>query len=99
MKQTVYKSTFMDAFQSVRPGNFSYGGLEVLFDYFEELEESTGEEIELDVIAICCEYSELTHEEVRSNYNLDEDDDVIDYLESNTQVIEVDDNTVIIQDF
>lgn len=99
MKQTVYKSTFIDAFQAVRPDNFSYDGLEALFDYFEELEESTGQEIELDVIAICCEYSELTHEEVRSNYNLDEDEDVIDYLENNTQVIEVDDNTVIIQDF
>jgi len=35
-----------------RKTNFSYEGLEILFEYLEELEESTGEEIELDVIAL-----------------------------------------------
>lgn len=58
MKQSVNFSMFVDAFRSVRPDNFSYEGLEVLFDYFESYEEETGHEIELDVIAICCEYSE-----------------------------------------
>lgn len=38
--------------------NFSYEGLKALFDYLEELEESTGEQINFDPIALCCEYSE-----------------------------------------
>ena len=56
MKQTVSLSDFRDAFQSIRPDNFSYEGLEALFDWLEELDADC--ETELDVIALCCEYSE-----------------------------------------
>lgn len=38
MKTTVQLSDFRDAFQRVRPDNFSYDGLEVLFDYLEDCE-------------------------------------------------------------
>ena len=41
--------------------NFSYDGKKALFDYLEEYEESTGEQIEFDMVAICCEYSEYTN--------------------------------------
>jgi hypothetical protein len=58
MKQTINQYQFADAFRSIRPDNFTYAGLHALFDYLEEYEESCGEEIELDVIALCCEYSE-----------------------------------------
>jgi hypothetical protein len=59
MKTSINKYDFRDAFQKAgRGNNFSYEGLSVLFDYFEEYEDSTGEEIELDVIAICCEFNE-----------------------------------------
>ena len=44
MKQTVYLDTFRNAFQEIRPNNFSYEGLSILFDYFQEFEDSTGEE-------------------------------------------------------
>ena len=100
MKTTVNKYDFRDAFKAAgRENNFSYDGLDVLFDYFEEYEESTGEEIELDVIAICCEYSEETPDEIRANYRLDADYDVMEYLLDNTQVAGVteDGNIIYVQ--
>ena len=59
MITTVSQNDFIDAFLSKRHSNFSYEGLTALFNYLEMLEEDTGEPIELDVIALCCEYSEF----------------------------------------
>jgi NAD(P)-dependent dehydrogenase (short-subunit alcohol dehydrogenase family) len=47
-----------------RKDQFSYEGLELIFDYIEEYEQETGEQIELDVIALCCEWSEDTPEDI-----------------------------------
>ena len=85
MKTSINKYDFRDAFQKAgRENNFSYEGLGVLFDYFEEYEESTGEEIELDVIAICCEFNESTPDEIRDDYGIE--GDLMDYLLDHTQV-------------
>ena len=64
--------------------NFSYSGLTALYDYFSELEDELGESIEFDYISIAGEYSELTIDELRDNYSLDKDIDVIEYLQKNT---------------
>ena len=80
-----------------RMDQFSYEGLEVLFDYLEELSEGTGEPIELDVVALCCDYYESSIQELIDNYNIDlsevdkDDTDSIievvrEYLEDNTAV-------------
>ena len=91
MKTTVNFSEFRDSFQQIRPDNFSYDGQKILFNYFEEFEEDTGEEFELDVIAICCDFSEDSFENIADLYGieLDENDDddekqqqVIDFLQS-----------------
>jgi hypothetical protein len=91
MKTIVYFAEFRDYFHEIRPDNFSYQGLRILFDYLEEYEESTGEEIEFDVIAICCDFSEESFENIADLYGieLDENDDedeqkqqVIDFLQS-----------------
>ena len=109
MKQTVNNSAFHDAFVSYgRTDNFSYEARDMLFDYFEELESDTGEEIELDVIAICCDYREDSLEDVIANSSyieIDvsecEDDDekieiVTDYLNDNTSLVGVtSDNTFV----
>ena len=59
MKQTIDVHDFRDAFGACnRADNFSYEGLGALFDYLEQLEEDIGEEMELDVIAICCDFTE-----------------------------------------
>ena len=58
MKQSINMYAFERAFRNFERDNFSYEGLKALFEYLEEYEEGTGEEIELDVIALCCEYME-----------------------------------------
>ncbi len=89
MKQTVNKYEFEQAFrQADRYDNFGYAGLSALFDYLEEYESSTGEEIELDVISLCCDYS--MHDSAAacaaemsswSKPERDEDEDEADYNE------------------
>jgi hypothetical protein len=58
MYEEVTMHTFQDRFNAIRPDNFSYDGLTALFNYLEELEEDTDNKQELDVIALCCEYTE-----------------------------------------
>ena len=58
MKKSVSITDFMDAFEKMRPANFTYEGLECLYNYLIDYEQDTGTEIELDVIALCCDYSE-----------------------------------------
>ena len=58
MKTTVNFYEFRNWFEKNRPNNFSYDGLIALWKMLEEYEDSTGEEIEFDPIALCCEYSE-----------------------------------------
>jgi len=70
MKQTVQLHDFRDAFRSIRPDNFSYEGLATLWDYLDEYEQSTGEELELDVIAICCDFSENHWETIADYYDV-----------------------------
>ena len=95
MKQTITLSDFRDSFQKIRPENFSYEGLEVLFDYLEQYEQGSGQEIELDVISLCCDYSESLIEDVLKEYNLES----LEELESETMVLKVDDETVIYQNY
>lgn len=61
MKQSINEYQFTQAFVDMnRTENFTYDARKALFSHFESIEEDTGEEIELDVIAICCEYSEFS---------------------------------------
>lgn len=88
MKQTVTESDFINAFvQMNRKENFTYEGRKALYEYFEQYEQDTGEEIELDVIAICCEYSEDHLSDIKANYNIES----LDELRDNTQVVWVSD--------
>ena len=93
MKQTINSSQFHDAFHKIGRGNqFSYEALDVLFNYLEQFEEDTGEEIELDVIALCCEYSESDPLQIAKDYNfalegeLDIPQYVLDVLHDHTSV-------------
>ena len=72
MKTSINKSQFFDEFARMgRKTQFSYAALGMLFDYLEAYEEDTGEEIELDVIAICCDFSEEYCDDIAANYNID----------------------------
>lgn len=95
MKHSINLYQFRDAFNSIRPNNFTYEGLEVLFNWLEELGEDTGEEVELDVIALCCEFTEDSIENVLDNYSLDN----VEELYDNTIVIEVDSDNIIYMNY
>ena len=97
MKTTVNQSEFIDAFHRYdRYKQFGYDALVSLFDYMEQLEEDCGEEMELDVIALCCDYSVDSVADIASNYNIDiadmDDDEarsaVLEYLQHNTTVVD-----------
>jgi hypothetical protein len=96
MKQTVDFYDFKRAFEQIRPDNFSREGLSVLWDYLEQYENDCNEELELDVIALCCDFSEDSTENIANSYDIDlsecetdEDkaEEVKEYLEQETTLI------------
>ena len=69
MKKYVNFSQFCDSFSEERKDTFSYYGKQALFDYLEDYEDDIGEEIELDIVALCCEYTEYADlEELQADY-------------------------------
>jgi hypothetical protein len=87
MKKTISENDFIQAFIDYgRKDNFSYDALRAIFAYLEECEEECETEIELDPIAICCEYTEMAKEDIENDYALD-GADPIEYLNENTFVI------------
>jgi hypothetical protein len=75
MYQTINTvSNFRDEFRACgRIDQFSYEGLGILYAYFEEYENDTGESVELDVIAICCDFSEDSYENIADQYGIELD--------------------------
>ena len=81
MKTSVNTYEFHDALK----GHFSYEGLNALFEYFEELEEDMGYEIDFDPVAIRCEYTEYESlKAVQEDYPHIES---IDHLREYTNVV------------
>ena len=76
-----------------RLDNFGhYEFIQALYDYLENMEEQTGQPYELDVIALCCDLSVMSADEIISDYGLDIGDAdpveyVSDYLNKNTSVV------------
>jgi hypothetical protein len=108
MKTTVYFSEFCDYFHKIRPDNFSYQGLRVLFAHFEEIEDSCGEESELDVIGICCEFSEAKWQVIASDYSIEIDEteneeeqkvQVLDFLADQGTLVGETDHSIVYRQF
>ena len=82
MKQSINFDDFEKAFVDCGRGNqFTHEGLQTLFDMLEEYEEDTGEELELDVIALCCDFSEYESlDELISAYDcIETEDDIAEH--------------------
>ena len=60
IKETVTLNTFLDRFllSHSYKNNFTCEGLEALYDYLEQYSEDIGEDVEFDMIGLCCDYSE-----------------------------------------
>ena len=71
MKEQIGFNQFCDRFREAnRDNQFTYEGKRALFDYLKGYEEDTGQEMELDIIALCCEFCEYSDlEEFLKEYN------------------------------
>jgi hypothetical protein len=94
MKTTIsHASQFRNAFrQADRQDQFSYEAFNMLYEYFEDCDP----DMELDVIAICCDYVEDTVKGIAEAYGLELPEDeteeehrqaVFDYLSDHTSVV------------
>ena len=100
MKITINESMFKDQFRlHGRKDQFSYNGLTALYDHLEEVYGEDSEyEYDLDVIGLCCEYTEYASAldavygstDFECEDSLDEDfkeSEALKYLQKETQVI------------
>lgn len=96
---------FINEFHAYNRGDqFSLDALSALFDYYDEVEV-----FEIDVIGICCDWSELSIDEVLESYNLDIDPDidddedkleaVVDALNDQTYAIALSNGNILLQNF
>ena len=109
MKQTINFSDFCDAFRARdRYDQFGYQALMVIFEYLEEMEESTGQELELDVVAICCDFATQHFADIADAYGIeldptdseeDQKQQVKDFLEVETIVLGETDCEIVYQQF
>ena len=87
--QELTQSDFTAAFHRAGRGNqFSHQALIAMYEYLEE----SGEDIEMDVIGLCCSFSEYTIEEALREYNFD----TLEELSDSHMIIAVDGDTILI---
>lgn len=99
MKTTLNTYDITDALRRDENAAWTYAGAQALAEYLEEYEESTGEELEFDVVAIRCDFSEYSSlEDWVNDYGLQEDslddaheereDNIRSFIRDNGQLIE-----------
>jgi len=107
MKTTLSIYDFRNAFMTLRPDNFSYDGLGLLFEYMEQFEEDTGQDYELDVIALCCDFAEDEARGIAESYRIDvsgmDDEEVeqavMDWLGDNNAFVGVSPSGIVYRSF
>ena len=103
MISTITEYDFINAFdQKNRSANFSVEGRRALFDFLEECDPN----MELDVIGICCDFSEYASlEELKEEYShsipdgLEDDEDVLEHFQDETLVLKLRTGGLVIQSF
>ena len=95
MIQEITFNSFCDAFPESRQDSFTYEGKRALFDYLNSYEEDTGQKVELDIVALCCEYNEYDNlSDYLKDYSTDieqedfKDEGVLDVEEYDKAVLE-----------
>lgn len=100
MRTTIDFYDFRNAFERMDRGNRFPERLSDLFEFLEDMERETGEEWELDVIALCCDFTEYSNlKEFQAAYSEEYTD--FDSINDRTLVIGwVDENSAfIVQNF
>lgn len=94
---------FIEEFRRYGRGEqFSYEGKKALFNYLEELSESIGEPVELDIIGLCSQFTEYENLEVFNrdySYSLGYDIEDIEEIQEHTILIPINEESFIIEDF
>ena len=88
MKTTLSKEQAINTLTQDQYAGWNYDEAEALVNYYEQIEEDTGEQIEFDPVAVRCEWSSETKEEICENYGIDPLD-LISQLKMNTSYIEL----------
>ena len=107
--QTLGQGDFVQLFkESSRKDQFSAEALEAIFNYLDTYSEETGENVEFDIVGICCDWAEMTWAEIASSYDVDlsqcTDNDerigeVEDFLCKNTQYCELSNGSFVFVQF
>jgi hypothetical protein len=103
MIETLTEGQVIHALRQDEYANWSYNGACALTEYLFELEESIGEQIELDPIAWRCEFTEYESLEEWAIAYFGEDEDehpcnIAEYIRDNSTLIEFE-GGIIVQDF
>jgi hypothetical protein len=107
MKNTLNTWQIADALKRDENAGWSYEGSKALAEYLDQLDQNTGEDTELDIVAIRCDWSEYeTATAAAKNYswwnNADGDEEeaeksALEYLKDHTQVLEFTGGVIIAQ--
>lgn len=102
MIQTINLHDFRQAFHNMGRGEqFSYEALELIYNYLEEIDP----DFDLDVIAICCDFEEMTPQEIADSYGIEIEEGenlegaVLCHLSHNTMVVGETSDTIVFQSF
>jgi hypothetical protein len=104
MKTIVSEYQFVDSFRACgRETQFSVPARRALFEHFENIEQWTDTDIELDPIAVCCEWAEYPSAlAAAKDFGFQEgidskEESALEWLQNRTQVIEFEGGLVIQQ--
>ena len=85
-----------EAFRKMDRDYYSIEGYRAMIELFEEC---GGEDFELDVIALCCDFEEESEDYIRGYYNVPEDEDIMDYLNYRTYAVDLGNGNIFYQAF
>ena len=99
IKQIVYKTDFMNSLRRDENASWTYDEAEALYDFYENLSEDIGEDIEVDHVMVRCEWSSYNNfDELREVYDDSLELYTLEDFKNNTSVIELKDS-ILIQEF
>ena len=99
MYRTINEYEFRQAFKDMDRDYYSYDGYEALYEFLDEICSSDEKGFELDVIGICCDFTEYDDlKEFQKEYG-DEEYECIEDIEEQTMVLRLDNGGFIIQVF
>ena len=94
MIKIINEYDFVNEFEAIRPNQFTREGLLALFEYLAEYDEDT----EMDVVALCCSFTEYDNlEEFQGDYG--DEYETIQQIAEQTAVIQINDDSFIIEQF